>query len=328
MKANYTCYRPGKPRPTFNKANRKTLILSMLLILFALSPHQILGTFKIVDETAHEVLVEQPDIVESISESEIVEDDHHNVEDVVGSQLEETVDDSNDNDDEYTQLERKTYQTADGEYVEETRDPTGTYYQKKVVKNGPGYQSVTITSNGGGGIIQLGGGGGGDMLEGLLSMFQQMAMIDQMLQGLVPDFPDPDPADPNADNSHALVPSSGFLSHDETPPAPEPVAKESKQTEEKQDEYNSTKPRSLIEKQSDEEAKAIAKKAKLDKKRRVVLIALSMLLILGCTLMGFILSCKLKGSKQKKEDEIDDSDSAAKVVMPEIPQKRGLGKSD
>jgi hypothetical protein len=56
--------------------------------------------------------------------------------------------------------------------VEETRDPTGTFYQKKVVKNGPGFQSVTITSSGGGGIIQLGGGGGGDMLDGLLSMFQ------------------------------------------------------------------------------------------------------------------------------------------------------------
>ena len=54
------------------------------------------------------------------------------------------------------------------------------------------------------------------MIEGLLSMFQQMAMIDQMLTGLVPDFPDtPDPADPNADNSQALVLSnSGFLSHD------------------------------------------------------------------------------------------------------------------
>jgi hypothetical protein len=47
-------------------------------------------------------------------------------------------------------------------------------------------------------------------------------MIDQMLTGLVPDFPDnADPADPNADNSHALVPSnSGFLSHDETPKPP------------------------------------------------------------------------------------------------------------
>ena len=36
---------------------------------------------------AHEVLVEQPDIVQSIKESDIIEDDHHNVEDVYNSDV-------------------------------------------------------------------------------------------------------------------------------------------------------------------------------------------------------------------------------------------------
>jgi hypothetical protein len=43
-----------------------------------------------------------------------------------------------------------------------------------------------------------------------------------------------------------------------------------------------------------------------------------MLLILGCTLMGFILSCKLKGAKIEKEVAIDESESATRVAMPEV----------
>jgi hypothetical protein len=35
------------------------------------------------------------------------------------------------------------------EYVEEIKDPNGRFYQKKVVSQGPGFQSVTIMSSGG-----------------------------------------------------------------------------------------------------------------------------------------------------------------------------------
>ena len=33
------------------------------------------------------------------------------------------------------------------EYVEEISDPQNGYYQKKVVRNGPGFSSVTIVSS-------------------------------------------------------------------------------------------------------------------------------------------------------------------------------------
>ena len=53
-------------------------------------------------------------------------------------------------------METKVYDTENGEHVEETKDPNGNFYQKKVTKQGPGgVQSVSIVTS-----TSIGGGGG------------------------------------------------------------------------------------------------------------------------------------------------------------------------
>jgi hypothetical protein len=47
-------------------------------------------------------------------------------------------------------VETKTEQNGD-EYVEEISNPQTGYYQKKVVRQGPGFSSVTIVSSSSGG---------------------------------------------------------------------------------------------------------------------------------------------------------------------------------
>ncbi len=93
----------------------------------------------------HQVLVEKPDLVEAIREQDIKDDDHHNVETVNGNGEQE------DDDKEYevppSQVKVKT-ESNGNEYVEEVSDPSTGFYQKKVVRNGPGFQSVTIVSSG------------------------------------------------------------------------------------------------------------------------------------------------------------------------------------
>jgi hypothetical protein len=72
--------------------------------------------------------------------------------------------------------------------VEETKDPSGHFYQKKVVKTGPGgFQSVQIMTQSSGNVhIEIGGGGGASISSGgpggileemsrIMGMFQQMA---------------------------------------------------------------------------------------------------------------------------------------------------------
>ena len=72
-------------------------------------------------------------------------------------------------------METKVYDTENGEHVEETKDPNGNFYQKKVTKQGPGgVQSVSIMTS-----TSIGGGGGPaglfQEMNRMMSMFAQMA---------------------------------------------------------------------------------------------------------------------------------------------------------
>ena len=86
----------------------------------------------------HEVLLDQPDLVKSVKESEIIEDDHHNVE-TVGTEDEQLLED------DYSPpstTQTRTYQEGQ-QTVTETTD--GNFYQKKVV--GPGFVTVVTSSS-------------------------------------------------------------------------------------------------------------------------------------------------------------------------------------
>jgi hypothetical protein len=155
-----------------------------------------------------------------------------------------------------------------------------------------------------------------------------MAAIDSMLDAMVPDVPfDQMTGDPNVDNSHALVPSSGFLSHaEESKPVPPPS--------ESVESSNKTV-RSLIQAEiSEEEKRTIAKRVKQERKRKVALVGISLMGVLACILLGFVVSCRVKSNalKAKEREGLSDiaTDSSSIVVVPEIDsrQKRGLGKSD
>ncbi len=123
----------------------------------------------------HEVLLEQKDFIKSVKETH-TDSNHGTNED--GEENEEIADDDADLDeyDREQQIEHVYYDQDTNSFVEEIGDENSAFYQKKVIKNGPGFQSVTIVSRGGAGpsgfpdpgaifdsIINdlMGGGGGG-----------------------------------------------------------------------------------------------------------------------------------------------------------------------
>ena len=104
------------------------------------------------------MLLDKPDSIDAIKESDISDDDHHNVEDIATTDEYDDDDDTTQSDSQ--QVETNSYTNSNGEYVEETKDPSGRFYTKKVVKQGNGFSSVTIVSQGEGVQLNIGGGGG------------------------------------------------------------------------------------------------------------------------------------------------------------------------
>ena len=158
----------------------------------------------------HEVLVEKPDAVKSIREADIVEDDHHNVETTKSNQ-EGGGEDDDDMEYEVEQYSAQPTTTSsineNGDYVEEIKD--GNFYQKKVVKSGPGFSSVTIVSSGSFNLNTASGDGGsqssGDPnIDIISSMFNEMSRI---MGGIMGGMDSQQPSRPEDQN--ALVPSNG-----------------------------------------------------------------------------------------------------------------------
>lgn len=123
----------------------------------------------------HKVLVDKPDYIDAIKESDIHEDANHNVEgdeetqlddedDIDGGNWETRVADTNDNVEPDVQ---KSYDASTNSYTEEVKDPQGRFYQKKVVQEGPGFKSVSFMTSSRGGGVQ-GGPMGGDMIANML----------------------------------------------------------------------------------------------------------------------------------------------------------------
>ncbi len=59
-----------------------------------------------------------------------------------------------------------------------TTDPSGNFYQKKIVKNGPGFSSVTIVSSGSFSASSSENSGNNDIFS---SMFGEMSRIMSMM---------------------------------------------------------------------------------------------------------------------------------------------------